>query len=357
MNRYTNAEMTDMHFMYGLANRNALRAKRLYAEKFPERIAPNRKTFERIHQRLCETGTFKQGGGTGRPRTVRTVQLEENVLNMVEEDPSTSTRKISNELNVSSGTVWHILRENLLYPYHIQRVQALLPDDFLPRIAFCEWLLYKMIQIPQLLMLILFTDEASFSRNAIRNFHNNHLWCDENPHAIFEDRFQHQFSINVWIGIVGDCLIGPVFLPGRLTGEVYRNFLEHTLPGFLEEVPLAIRNAMWFMHDGAPAHFSRVAREFLTQTYGNRWIGRGGPHLWPARSPDLNPLDFFLWGHLKSLVYATPVENVEDLENRIVASCNLIRNDPGIFERVRQSMRRRLDCCIRARGGHFEQFL
>ena len=49
------------------------------------------------------------------------------------------------------------------------------------------------------------------------------------------------------------------------------------------------------MHDGAPAHFSLVAREFLNATYEDRWIGRGGPHLWPARSPDLNPLDFFLW--------------------------------------------------------------
>lgn len=101
------------------------------------------------------------------------------------------------------------------------------------------------------------------------------------------------------MGIVDDFLIGPVFLPERLTDEVYRNFLEPTLPQFLDDVPLDTRYAMWFMHDGAPAHFSMLAREFLTVTYGDRWIGRGGPHLWPARSPDLNPLDFFLWGHLK----------------------------------------------------------
>lgn len=357
MNRYTNAEMTDMHYIYGLADGNALEARRLYTERFPGRIAPDRKTFESIHRRLYETGTFRRNGGAGRPRTARTVDLEEDVLDMIEEDRGTSTRKIANALNVSNGTIWHILKENLLYPFHIQRVQALLPTDFPPRIAFCQWLLQKMVQIPQFLMLILFTDEANFSRNAIRNFHNNHVWCDENPHEIVEDRFQHQFSLNVWLGIVGDCLIGPVFLPGRLTGEVYRNFLENTLPGFLEDVPLAIRDAMWYMHDGAPAHFSQVARDFLTQAYGNRWIGRGGPHLWPARSPDLNPLDFFLWGHLKSLVYATPLENVEDLRNRIIARCNSIKTDPGVFERVRQSMRRRLDSCIRARGGHFAQFL
>ncbi|EFN79901.1 hypothetical protein EAI_14953, partial [Harpegnathos saltator] len=44
---------------------------------------------------------------------------------------------------------------------------------------------------------------------------------------------------------------------------------------------------MCFMHDGAPAHFSRIAREYLNNNYINRWIGRGGPIAWPARSPDL----------------------------------------------------------------------
>ncbi|KYQ48017.1 hypothetical protein ALC60_12977 [Trachymyrmex zeteki] len=69
----------------------------------------------------------------------------------------------------------------------------------------------------------------------------------------------------------------------------------------------------------------------------------------------INPLGYFLWGHLKSLVYTTPIEN--DLRNRIVASCKAIRNTPGIFELVRQSLRRRLDGCIMAQGGHFQQFI
>ena len=38
---------------------------------------------------------------------------------------------------------------------------------------------------------------------------------------------------------------------------------------------------------------------------------------WPARSPDLNPLDFHLWEHLKSIIYATSIENAEILRNRI----------------------------------------
>jgi hypothetical protein len=37
------------------------------------------------------------------------------------------------------------------------------------------------------------------------------------------------------------------------------------------------RARMWYMHGGAPAHFSRAVRDVLNNTYHDRWIGRGGP--------------------------------------------------------------------------------
>ena len=48
------------------------------------------------------------------------------------------------------------------------------------------------------------------------------------------------------------------------------------------------------MQDGAPAHFARAPREVLDRWFPGRWIGRGGAVRWPARSPDLTPLDFYL---------------------------------------------------------------
>nr|XP_042901341.1 uncharacterized protein LOC122269952 [Parasteatoda tepidariorum] len=107
---------------------------------------------------------------------------------------------------------------------------------------------------------------------------------------------------------------------------------------------------MWFQHDGAPAHFSIDVRNYLNATFGARWIGRGGPIPWPPRSPDLSSLDYFLWGHLKHLVYETPVDSDEDLVARISAAAG-VREIPGIFERVRQSLHRRCQACI-ASGGH-----
>jgi hypothetical protein len=65
------------------------------------------------------------------------------------------------------------------------------------------------------------------------------------------------------------------------------------------------------MNDDAPAHFRLTVRDILKNTYHDRWIGRGGPTAWPPRSPDFNPPDFHLRGHLKPLVYAAPVDNEE----------------------------------------------
>ena len=47
------------------------------------------------------------------------------------------------------------------------------------------------------------------------------------------------------------------------------------------------------------------------------WIEREGPTLWPPRSPDITPLDFFLWGYVRDKVFSTPVPDITNLKARI----------------------------------------
>jgi hypothetical protein len=98
----------------------------------------------------------------------------------------------------------------------------------------------------------------------------------------------------VWAGIVDDFLVGPHVLPHRLSAKYNRDFLLRDLPKLLEDVSLAVRARMWYMHDGVPAYVSRAVRNVLSITYRDHWIGRGEPTAWPPRSSDLNPLDFCL---------------------------------------------------------------
>lgn len=355
---YSNSEMADIHFMYGCANGNAYQAQRLYAEAFPNRLLPSDKLFTKLHQRLREYGSFSvRKSDAGRPRSVSTPEAEVNVLQRIEENPGTSTRRLAAELNIDASLIWRILHEQQLYPFHIQRVQALTAPDYGSRMVFCRFMLRKVAENVNFAANILFTDEAIFTNNGVINFHNNHVWADENPHAVVQSRHQHRFSLNVWLGVLGDRLIGPAFLPNRLNGELYLGFLNDTLPPLLENVPLNDRVRLWFMHDGAPPHFSINVREYLNQNYNDRWIGRGGPTAWPPRSPDLNPLDFCIWEYLKSLVYSRPVDNLADLRQQIEDACRTIRRNPGRFERIRASFLRRCEVCVQMEGGHVEHLL
>lgn len=101
----------------------------------------------------------------------------------------------------------------------------------------------------------------------------------ENPHAVNQSRYQYQFLCNMWTGIIGDFLIGLVFLPFTLNDRNYTQFLEIELSILLQDVyyyitfytiTLTIRTRMWFKHDGAQAHFSRTARKYLNNNYTNR---------------------------------------------------------------------------------------
>nr|CAH7732565.1 unnamed protein product [Callosobruchus chinensis] len=87
--------MTDMHFFYGMAQSNAHAARRIYHERYPQRSVPAVRTLKLIliHPRLSETGSFKRSTVViGRPAIVRTVQMEQAVLNEIERNPETIVR-------------------------------------------------------------------------------------------------------------------------------------------------------------------------------------------------------------------------------------------------------------------------
>ena len=76
---------------------------------------------------------------------------------------------------------------------------------------------------------------------------------------------------------------------------------------------------------------------------------------WPPRSPDLSPLDYFLWGHLKSVVYQNRPRALDDLKDAIATECQRISTETLI--RVKDSFIKRTDACIIAEGEQFEHLL
>ncbi|GFT13636.1 putative transposable element [Trichonephila clavipes] len=98
---------------------------------------------------------------------------------------------------------------------------------------------------------------------------------------------------------------------------------------------------LWFQQDGATCHTARATIDLLKDTFGDHLISRFGPVNWPPRSCDLTPLDYFLWGYVKSLVYADKPQTLDHLEDNIRRVIADIR--PQMLEKVIENWTSRLD--------------
>jgi hypothetical protein len=72
----------------------------------------------------------------------------------------------------------------------------------------------------------------------------------------------------------------------------------------------------------------------------------------PHTSPDITPLDFFLWGYVKDIVYKTPVTSLDELKLRIVAAIETVT--PRMLENTWRKIEYRLDILRATKGAHVE---
>ncbi|KZC13177.1 hypothetical protein WN55_05909 [Dufourea novaeangliae] len=279
-----------MVFVYGKCRQIVRDVIRLYVERFPERVTPSRSAFT-------------------------------NVIKSFQE-PARVDNKIRRRSKAAS--ILRILHLNKFHAFHVSLHQALHGNDFQNRVNFCEWGLQKFQSDEMFLTKVLFTDEATFTNCGQVNRHNMHYWSIENPRWLREMDKQRPWSVNVWCGVLNGEIIGPYFIDGTLNTSRYKHILTKILRHLLKNIPLHIRQTMWFQQDGCPAHSAWIITQFLNVTFGDRWIGCAGNHKWPARSPDLTPLNFYLWGKLKQQVYNKIPTTKEDMKEAIRRACAAI---------------------------------
>jgi len=119
---------------------------------------------------MRETGCLPSVVVQSERKVVPLINTRENIIEMVQRNPRLSTRRIASRIGVSRTQEWRTLHEDNLHPYHDHRVQHLQPGDPAQRMDLCDWIAAH----PQPLSVILFTDEASFTRNGINNSQDVH---------------------------------------------------------------------------------------------------------------------------------------------------------------------------------------
>ncbi|GFY24891.1 uncharacterized protein TNCV_2690821 [Trichonephila clavipes] len=185
---------------------------------------------------------------------------------------------------------------------------AIHQNDHQARRRFVEWAQNEIAVVPDFHKRILFSDEAHFWLNGYVNKQNCRIWSEANPQVYVETPLH----------------------PEKLT-------------------------ELWFQKDGATCHTARATIDLLKDTFGDRLISRFGPVNWPPRSCDLTPLDYFLWGYVKSLVYADKPQTLDHLEDNIRRVIADIR--PQMLEKVIENWTSRLDYIRASRGSPMPEII
>ena len=111
---------------------------------------------------------------------------------------------------------------------------------------------------------------------------------------------------------------------------------------------------VWWQQDGASVHRPLRTMQYLDRQFENRVLAMAtiSGFDWPARSPDMNPLDFCVWGILKERVFKPRPHSLEELKDRIKVEVG--RLDKDMLKRACQDVRVRCERLIIACGGFIE---
>ncbi|GFU16395.1 transposable element Tc3 transposase [Trichonephila clavipes] len=178
------------------------------------------------------------------------------------------------------------------------------------------------------------TDEAHFWLNGYVNKQNCRIWSEANSQVYVETPL-HPEILTVWCALWAGGIIGPYFFKNdeghnvTVNGDRYRAMITNF---FIPELNNHDVQELWFQQDGTTCHTARATIDLLKDTFGDRLISRFGPVNWPPRSCDLTPIDYFLWGYVKSLVYVDKPQTLDHLEDNIRRVIADIR--PQMLEKV-----------------------
>ena len=112
---------------------------------------------------------------------------------------------------------------------------------------------------------------------------------------------------------------------------------------------------LWFQQDGATPHTAVETRKLLSEKFEDRLISLKAFHIWAPHSPDLSPLDFFLWGYAKDNVYKNKPSSITKLKQEITTFMRAILADT--CKKVIQNFAVRIRECLLYHGDHIEHVL
>jgi len=339
-----------------IVRREFCRQERLHTALGPSRQAISRIVYHFENKFSVEN---KNKGNSGKsPNKTKNPDIIEDVRDSVNENPHTSIRQRSSELDISRMSLQRILRkELLLYPYVISVRHVLTAQDKVRRTGMCRWMMDRMDNHPGWIDNVWFTDEAHFHQNGAVNNHNNIFWGNSLPEETSPRNLRGKkvtafVAYNARHGLLGPYWFEEDGKTVTITGARYREVVTNFTNDLRALLSPRQFQTAWYMQDGAPPHTAHDTITLLKTIFKRRLVALGTDVEWAPHSPDLNPLDFWLWGAAKEAVYRFRPDNLDFLKQRVAEYLRQI--PPETFRKVRDNFKIRVRACLRRQGRHIE---
>lgn len=303
------------------------------------------------------------------PMRIRTHVNINLVKNAIEQtDGQLSIRGLAKKLEMNYTSLWKIVRKDLkLYPYKFQKAQELTNAHKIRRKLLCLKMLDVISGDPDFFKRIIFSDETAVLAVPPANCQNERVLSESQQHHYRATR-RHPLRVNAICAVnfhLG--VIGPYYFADDtpIDGEKYKEMLRvNILPALISKMPVRdtrsrpdaraahlSKNFVW-QQDNAPVHTMHDNIEFVSDHF-ERVISKRCFLEWPPNSPDLSPLDYWLWGDIKRA--CKPMNSRDDMRTQFSA----ITSDQTL-EKVQRAINQfplRLKLCIQQEGDRFESIL
>lgn len=268
---------------------------------------------------------------------------------LVQQDPSQSTRILASKLNVSATTIRRAIHEDLRCKSYRLKLHQMLSDNMKIKRLERSSLLLSSLKGKASGRIRLFSDEKIFCLDAKVNRQNDRWIVKDVKDVPVIGRTKHPSSVHVLMVISSEGHVMPPFFFEKgqaVNTEVYLNVLkDHVKPWIIKIVG---NRPYVFQQDGAPAHTSRRVQDWMANNFDMFW----SKDLWPPSSPDLNPLDYYLWSVLERESNKYSHNTIEALRTAISEAVTNISTDHVINACSR--FRSRLEAVIEAKGEWIE---
>lgn len=248
-----------------------------------------------------------------------------------------SLRKATNRLNEEFGTSIKSVKpvRDWLKLNKFKAKNKIIVDPYpkriiMKRLAFCR----KFSKDLAISKKILFTDEKTFQLRT-KHHKSDKMWVQGTKNAVQKGIFFDNAYVKISAGISVYGKTDLIFLPNKFNGKVYS---EEVLPVFKEE--MVKQKLKYFMQDNSKIHYEKQFCIPKLKEFPNILE-------WPARSPDLNPIEN-LWAYLSYKLRNRSYENLRQLKMAIREEYNLVPQ--SIIFNLCNSFHSRLKKCLHLKG-------